>query len=139
MFKYIFIPANDSKPIEEREGDGAGGLSDDILSKTAKKYFFENSDKGQRAAAMASATPEQKKALADQLREEVRSASATSPYASQMAAMDDETLIKIMMSTHTSETCEITALTVPTKANQQRAVSMYSDDNARTQNLPYNR
>jgi hypothetical protein len=22
MFKYIFIPANDSKPIEEREGDG---------------------------------------------------------------------------------------------------------------------
>jgi hypothetical protein len=88
---------------------------------------------------MASATPEQKKALADQLREEVRSASATSPYASQMAAMDDETLIKIMMSTHTSETCEITALTVPTKTNQQRAVSMYSDDNARTQNLPYNR
>ena len=139
MFKYVFIPANDSKPIELREGSKSGGLSDDILSKTAKKYFFENSDKGQRALALENASPEQRKILADQLRDEVRAASATSPYASQMAAMDDEALIKIMMTTHTSETCEITALTVPTALNQQRAVSMYSDDNARTQNLPYNR
>lgn len=139
MFKYIFIPANDSKPIELREGSKAGGLSDDILSKTAKKYFFVNSDKGQRTAALANATPEERKTLADQLRDEVKAASATSPYASQMAAMDDEALIKIMMTTHTSETCEITALTVPTPTNEQQAVSMYSDDNARTQGLPYNR
>eukprot|EP00571_Detonula_confervacea_P014036 CAMPEP_0172307540 /NCGR_PEP_ID=MMETSP1058-20130122/8376_1 /TAXON_ID=83371 /ORGANISM="Detonula confervacea, Strain CCMP 353" /LENGTH=362 /DNA_ID=CAMNT_0013019737 /DNA_START=84 /DNA_END=1172 /DNA_ORIENTATION=- len=139
MFKYVFIPANDSKPIEIREGDKSGGLTDDILSKSAKSYFFESTDKGARAAALKDATPEQRKVLADQLREEVKTASATSPYASQMAALDDEALINIMMTTHTSETCEITALTVPTASNEQRAVSMYSADDARTQNLPYNR
>ena len=96
MFKYVFIPANDSKPIECREGDKSGGLSDDILSKCAKKYFFENSDKGERAAALESATPEQRKVLADQLRDEVKAASATSPYASQMAAMEDDALINMM-------------------------------------------
>ncbi|KAL3821716.1 hypothetical protein ACHAXA_008452 [Cyclostephanos tholiformis] len=56
-----------------------------------------------------------------------------------MADLDDDALISIMMSTRNSETCEITALTVPTPLNQQRAVSMYSADDARTQNLPYNR
>jgi hypothetical protein len=97
MFKYVFIPANDSKPIELREGDKSGGLSDDELSKTAKRYFFQNSDKGTRAAALNDATPEQRKVLADQLREEVRAASSTSPYANQMAALDDDALISIMM------------------------------------------
>ncbi len=47
--------------------------------------------------------------------------------------------IFIYRSTHTSETCEITALTVPTVLNQQLAVSLYSADDARTQNLAYNR
>ena len=97
MFKYVFIPANDSKPIELREASKAGGLSDDILSKTAKKYFFDSSDKGARAAALKNATPEQRKTLADQLREEVKAASANSPYAGQMATLDDDALINIMM------------------------------------------
>ena len=96
MFKYVFIPANDSKPIELREGDKSGGLNDDVLSKTAKRYFFENSDKGARAAALNDATPEQRRALAEQLREEARAAGATSSYASQMAALDDDALIGIM-------------------------------------------
>jgi hypothetical protein len=96
MFKYVFIPANDSKPIELREGDKSGGLNDDVLSKTAKRYFFENSDKGARAAALNDATPEQRRALAEQLREEARAAGATSSYASQMVALDDDALIGIM-------------------------------------------
>ena len=96
MFKYVFIPANDSKPIELREGDKSGGLNDDVLSKPAKRYFFENSDKGARSAALNDATPEQRRVLADQLREEVKAASTTSPYASQMAALDDDALIGIM-------------------------------------------
>ena len=139
MFKYIFIPTNDSKPIEIRSGDKAGGLQNDIVSQTAKDYFFSNSDKGAKAAALKDATPEQRTVLAKQLREEVQTASATSSYASQMAALDDDTLINIMMTTNTSASCEITALTVPTKSNNQRAVSMYSADDARTQELPYNR
>mmetsp|Transcript_38365 Transcript_38365/g.81876 ORF Transcript_38365/g.81876 Transcript_38365/m.81876 type:complete len:354 (-) Transcript_38365:1300-2361(-) len=139
MFKYVFIPADDSRPLEVREGDKSGGLSDDVLSKEAKAYFYASSDKGARAAALENATPEQRKVLADQLRNEVRAASSASPYASQMAAMDDDALIGIMRTTHTSATCEITALTVPTPLNQQRAVSIYSADDARTQNLPYNR
>ena len=96
MFKYVFIPANDSKPISLSEGDKSGGLGDDVLSKTAKKYFFDGSDKGARAAALTNATPEQRKVLADQLRDEVKAASATSPYATQMAALDDDALINIM-------------------------------------------
>ncbi|KAL7530296.1 hypothetical protein ACHAWF_003325 [Thalassiosira exigua] len=137
MFKYVFIPANDSAPIEIREGDKSGGLENDVLSRTAKDHFFGASDKGARAAALDGATPEQRKVLADRLREEVKSNG--SQFASQMAAMDDEVLIDIMKTTHTSSTCEITALTVPTASNQHRAVSMYSADDARTQNLPYNR
>ncbi len=96
MFKYVFIPADDSRPLEVREGDKSGGLSDDVLSKEAKAYFYASSDKGARAAALENATPEQRKVLADQLRNEVRAASSASPYASQMAAMDDDALIGIM-------------------------------------------
>ena len=138
MFKYVFIPANDSKPIEEREAT-CGGLSDDIVIKNAKQYFYSSSDKGARIAALASATPEQRKVLADQLREEIKSASSQSPFSAQMAALDDDAIIDIMKTSHASDTCEITALTVPTPVNQQRAVSLYSADDARTQNLPYNR
>lgn len=47
--------------------------------------------------------------------------------------------IQTKRTTHTSATCEITALTVPTPLNNHRAVSMYTADDARTQNLPYNR
>lgn len=138
-FTYVFIPANDSKPIEAIIGDKSGGLSDDCLSKEAKQYFFKNSDKGERAAALENATPEQRKLLAEQLREEVKAQAAQSSYASQMSKLDDDALIGIMQANQTSASCEITALTVPTSVNNQRCVSMYSDDNARTQNLPYNR
>ncbi len=138
-FTYVFIPANDSKPIEAVVGDKSGGLSDDCLSKEAKQYFFTNSDKGARAAALENATPEQRKLLAQQLREEVKAQAAQSSYANQMLNLDDDALIGIMQANQTSASCEITALTVPTSINNHRAVSMYSDDNARTQNLPYNR
>ena len=138
-FTYVFIPANDSEAIEARTGDKSGGLSDDCLSKEAKQYFFQNSDKGARAAALENATPEQRKLLARQLREEVKAQASQSPYANQMLTLDDDALIGIMQTNQTSASCEITALTVPTAINNHRAVSMYSDDNARTQNLPYNR
>jgi hypothetical protein len=138
-FTYVFIPANDSKPIEAVSGDKSGGLSDDALSKEAKQYFFKNSDKGARAAALENASPEQRKLLAQQLRDEVKAQVDKSPYANQMLLLDDDALIGIMQTNQTSATCEITALTVPTPLNNHRAVSMYSDDNARTQNLAYNR
>jgi hypothetical protein len=138
-FTFVFIPANDSKPIEALIGDKSGGLGDDYLSKEAKQYFFKNSDKGARAAALQNATPEQRKLLAQQLREEVKAQATQSPYANQMLNLDDDALIGIMQANQTSASCEITALTVPTPLNNHRAVSMYSDDNARTQNLPYNR
>ena len=138
-FTYVLIPANDSKPIQLLSGDKAGGLSDDFLSKEAKQYFFNNSDKGARAAALENATPEQRKKLAEQLREEIKAQAEKTSYASQMMQLDDDALIGIMRTNQISATCEITALTVPTQLNNHRAVSMYSDDNARTQNLPYNR
>lgn len=73
-----------TKPLELRTGSKSGGLSDDVLSKSAKDYFYASSDKGARAAALEDATPEQRKVLAQQLRDEVMEASSTSPYASQM-------------------------------------------------------
>lgn len=96
MFKYVFIPADASQPMEVREGSKSGGLANDVLSKEAKDHFYKTGDKAARAAALDDATPEQRKVLADQLRDEVRAASAASPYASQMAAMDDDALINIM-------------------------------------------
>lgn len=140
-FSYVFIPANDSLPIEVRTGDKSGGLSDDCLSKEAKRYFYDNSDKGDRQRALEGATAEQRKQLAQQLRDEIQGAAAASqsPYASQMLGLDDDALINIMKTQHTSQTCEITAITVPTPLNNHRAVSMYTADDARTQNLPYNR
>ena len=95
---HLLVPFHVSftKPLELRTGSKSGGLSDDVLSKSAKDYFYASSDKGARAAALEDATPEQRKVLAQQLRDEVMEASSTSPYASQMAALGDQALIDIM-------------------------------------------
>ena len=134
-YKYVFIPANDSLPIEVKEAPVCG-LDSDNLSQTAKRYFYESSDKAARAAALDGASEEERKKLADQMRDEIK---ASGQAGSRMQAIDDDGLIAMLKATHTSNTCEITAVTVPTASNDHRAVSMYSADDSRTRGLPYNR
>jgi len=116
-------------PIDERVAKKCG-LEDDNLSRKAKHYFYESSDKASRANALESATDEQKKVLAQQLRDTGQRG---------LGDMDDGSLIALLKATHTSNTCEITACTVPCPSNNQRAVSFYSADDAEIRNLPYNR
>lgn len=93
-FSYVFIPANEEAPIEAREGDKSGGLSDDVLVKTAKDFFFQQSGGDSRAEALNSAAPEERKTIAQQIRAQVM---AKNPNAeSQVSKMDDDALINFV-------------------------------------------
>jgi len=91
-FKYILIPASESEPIVELEGDKSGGLSDDFLANRAKEYFFEKNGGAARAAAVDNASPEERKKLAKQIRDQY----ASSPQSEQLAQFDDDALINIL-------------------------------------------
>lgn len=127
IFAYVFVPANEEEPIEQREGDKSGGLSDDVLVNTAKQYFFQQSGGDARAAALTSASPEERTSLAQQLRAQITSENPNA--ASQLSKMEDDALVSLVQSTQGSPSCEIMILTVPTKGNQYHAVSMYASDN----------
>ena len=135
-FQYVLIPAEQSEQIKQLKASKEGGLADDFLVKNAKNYFFERNGGIVREKALDSATPEQKVALAKQLREQYTS-SSDERYA-KVAEMDDENLLQIVRSSQASATCEISALTVPTQTNEYTAVSMYGDDNARLRDMPFN-
>mmetsp|Transcript_15458 Transcript_15458/g.19627 ORF Transcript_15458/g.19627 Transcript_15458/m.19627 type:complete len:329 (-) Transcript_15458:35-1021(-) len=136
-FKYIFIPCSASEPITTNEESKEGGLSDDYLAKRAKEYFFAKSNGAARAKALDEASPEDRKRLAQQVRNQYAS-SDNADAKSQLEKMDDEMLINLLKASQGSATCEITALTVPTPLNNYRGVSMYGDDNAKNLNLPLN-
>jgi len=132
QFKYVMIPANQSLPIQEKISDKSGGLSDDYLAKEAKQYFYNQSDGAKRAAALDNATPEERKALATKIREDYAKGN------SQINQLSDDALIDLIKTTHSSASCEIIALTIPTKSNNYNAVSLYSADDARIRQLPHN-
>lgn len=93
-FKYVFIPASEEAPIEQREGDKSGGLSDDKLVATAKGYFFHQSGGAARAEALNNAPPEEQKAIAEKMRSQIL---AGNPNAqSQLAKMDDTALLNLV-------------------------------------------
>lgn len=137
-FKYVLIPADPQSPIETKEGDKSGGLSDDFLAKEARRYFFDQSGGDARAAALENASPEEKKTLADQIRKQAAEAAGARAGPSQMSQMDDDAIIEMVRATQASASCEIMAVTVPTKLNGHRAVSMYGADDARARNQPIN-
>lgn len=137
MFKYIFIPYSEAEPIETQEESKAGGLSEDYLAKRAKEYFFSKSNGAARIKALDEATPEQKKQIVQQIRNQYSSHENPSAR-EQVQKMDDEMLLSLFRASEGSATCEITALTVPTAINNFRGVSMYGNDNAKNLNLPLN-
>lgn len=122
-YTYCFIPAALSSPVSERTGDGSGGLANDALLKNCKDYFS--------ATAQLPNTPEDRKALADAIRKSAMDNGAT---AEQLSKLSDDQLLTLNSST----TCEISALTIPCPANENKAVSLYSDDKARGKELPLN-
>ncbi len=137
MFKFVFIPCSESEPIETREESKAGGLSEDYLAKQAKEYFHTQSNGAARAKALDEASPEERKQIAQNIRNQYSSSDNAAAKA-QVDKMDDEMLLSLVKASEASATCEITALTVPTVLNSYRGVSMYGDDNAKNRNLPLN-
>jgi hypothetical protein len=135
-FSYVLIPADEESELQRKEGDKSGGLADDALVKSAKEYFFQQSGGDAKREALKKATDEEKAALAQKVRDQVV---AANPNASeQISKMSTDALIDLVRSTEASPSCEIIALTVPTKGNQYRAVSMYLGDGARDQGRPLN-
>jgi hypothetical protein len=118
-FQYVRIPANEQEPTEVLTADKSGGLSNDALVLAAKQYFFEHSGGNARAQQMQHASPAEKQALADQIRQQ---------YAdnTQLREMDNETLLNVFH--NPSPSCDITALTVPVPANGHTAVSLYAPE-----------
>lgn len=93
-FSYVFIPANEEDPIEQRVGDKSGGLQDDQLVATAKQFFFQQSGGAARAEALEKAPPEEQKAIAQKMRSQIL---ATNPNAaSQLEKMDDAALLNLV-------------------------------------------
>jgi hypothetical protein len=88
-FSYILIPANSDVAIQLKTGDKKGGLQDDELAKSAREYFFQQSGGAAKAAALANATPEEKKQLADQ----VRAQAAQNP---KIQELSDDTIIELI-------------------------------------------
>mmetsp|Transcript_11726 Transcript_11726/g.16576 ORF Transcript_11726/g.16576 Transcript_11726/m.16576 type:complete len:348 (+) Transcript_11726:170-1213(+) len=135
-FSFVLIPAEEGSPMELKEGDKSGGLENDYLISTAKQYFHEQSGGDAQAARIDNLTPDERKALAAQIRQQYIT---NNPKASpQFAQMGDDQLVELVKSTQVSASCDIVALTVPTKVNSYFAVSMYCADEAKRRGLGYN-
>ena len=117
-FQYVFIPADNALPLEERTADKKGGLSDDELIIAAKNYFYQQTGGPERAAALDTASDEEAKHLAAQIRSQATENT-------KLQAMSDSSIMKLIKSTQASPQCEIVAVTVPTAGNQYQSVSMY--------------
>ncbi|KAI2489431.1 hypothetical protein MHU86_25163 [Fragilaria crotonensis] len=115
-FKYVFIPADSSVPVESKTASASGGLSNDELVKTAKQYFFEQSGGGIQARMLREASPEERQAVAQQFRE----SQGNNP---QLQQLEDAQILSFIESQHANPNCEIMALTVPTQGNGYYAVS----------------
>jgi hypothetical protein len=128
LFKYLLIPADSSVAIETKTADKAGGLENDELALSAKTYFYERSGAAKKALLLQQASPEQRSQLAQRWRDQ-QSASTTTQQNKQMQMtaqkLSDEQILSLLESQQASPSCEIMALTVPTKGNAFQAVSMY--------------
>ena len=131
-FTYVYIPEDDNEAVQLLEGDGAGGLTEDKLTRSVKEFFSGSGTAASGGSSSTALTAAQEGVLASEIRS---SAIRAGGNASQLAAVSDAALVAI----HNSSSCEITALTVPTSSNSYRAVSMYSDDKAAGKGLLANR
>jgi len=131
-FTFVHIPANSSKPVTKKTASKSGGLQNDSLIAYAKHYFQAQTGNAARLKALDEFGAEERAGLAAKLRAQAGNA----PHVMQMS---DDDMINLLRTSYESTSCEITALTVPTKDNGHRAVSMYGADNARNDKLPFNK
>jgi hypothetical protein len=124
-FVFCLIPEDEKLPIQELVGDGSGGLENDKLTAYCRTTFSHT-------ASLPSSLDEQK-ALCNSLRAQ---AIAAGTPAQQLAAVSDEQLLAY--ATSDTNTCEITALTLPVAASNFHGVSCYSDRNADAKRLGIN-
>jgi CS domain len=140
-FQFFLIPADASRPMEPQTADKAGGLTDDALVKHAKEYFHQLTGAKQRSEAMSKASPAERKALAQQIRNQMSSqagGSASAGGASRLDELDDEAVLAMVYRNQANPSCDIMAVTVPVQSNNFQAVSMYSADSAKENGLPLN-
>jgi hypothetical protein len=133
-FRFVQIPADDSIAVRELEESKAGGLQDDALVKAAKAYFQEQTGAQARVQAIQQAGPDERKALAAQIRQQL----ANSPQAATVEQLDDDTVIKMIYESQTAVSCDISAITVPMEGNKFVGVSMYMCQDAASHEMPKN-
>lgn len=142
MFKFVLIPAQEDIPLQELTADSSGGLTDDALVKHAKHYFRELTGAQFRADQIATASPEERRALALQVRRQLQDAStggAGTAAVDNHATMDDDSLLDTIYRHQSNSSCDITAVTVPVPGNQYQAVSLYAADQAKELGLSWNK
>jgi hypothetical protein len=134
-FQYVLIPADASQPIKICSADKSGGLENDLLVKHAKNFFHDLTGSRARAQKMEEAGPEERKALADQIRLQLDS---SPDLTDRLKNMDDKSVLDMVYKSQAQPSCDIMALTVPCAGNNFKAVSMYSADSAKQHGLPQN-
>lgn len=114
-FKYVFIPADSSYPMETREHDQVS-LEDDTFITMIKKYF-------------ASSNPESgvdRDVLLKQMSEHAKT--------DVTSALDPDTLERLMSTT----SVDILSIAVPSRENSFIGVSLYCDDKGKSKKLQLN-
>lgn len=98
-----------------------GGLEDDELVKKAKEFFSEQGESAMKEtiANIDRASPEQRKAIAKEIREQHPGSES----------LDDDALVQMFKTAQSSSSCEIHAMVVPTPTNDCVGVSLYSASN----------
>jgi CS domain len=112
MFKYVFIPADPSRAIEERSASKSGGLENDFLRKAAEDYF--------KLGDGSIDTDAERNATADNLLKQGIDPSQVSQIMSNLASSGGSF----------GSNVEIITVVSATPKNDYRAVSMYCDNRA---------
>jgi hypothetical protein len=133
LFRFVLIPADISKPLEERQADGSGGIENDALIAHARSYFAEAMAKD--PVGHNDQDPEIRRQMAQQIRQQLAGAAAGAAgdaapgRVDQLLSLQDDQLLEMFQSASgRGSSCDITALTVPTERNCHTAVSLYARD-----------
>lgn len=135
-FGYVRIPADEGQPIETVQADKSGGLQHDALVKQAKAAFHELTGSKARAQQLEQASPTERRTLAAQIRQQMQGGNEA--VSKRLDEMEDDAVLEMLYRSQVQPSCDITALTVPTRGNGYTAVSMYAADNAGQHGLPLN-
>lgn len=107
MFKYVFIPADSSRDVEQKVASKDGGLENDALRRSAEEYFQENEEEIEHEL--------EKRATADALAQQGMESSKISDIMDTIGGR------------RIGSNVEIVTVSVANDANNFVGVSLYSD------------